>query len=984
MLLLGLNMNSQVINVSTGVDNSGNALSIGTTDPNWQILSNPSPKACGAHSYWQPSPISGTNANWINDSGVFYSSNPSIYTFERPFVVAAGTTSLTCNFGLAYDDSLTSLELVRPDLTTIPITVVPGMPYYFLSSPVVTSISTPMSGTWKIRAVVDFFDTTAGFLVSGNITLANSTVTNCGNTFVKEINPVDANKPNIFKIPNGDFYTTSSYFPKIIINRFNANGGIIWSRTFDFGLVDSSLMLTDLIVDSSDNQIVGLLNSNSGSFIFKYDEVANAFTWVKNTGNYRTFNVHESSSTKYIVTGANPFSSIEIFEIDQSTGAIGGYQKSGISGEFYSTYNAGSVYGACRYYVDSNSQFFPALYQYDATTGTNNWVKTYIRNSPIARIYPVAPIVDGASLVQLNTGNDDNFNLTTSGTSKIWLVKTNLSGTLTWTKKITVTGQSGFDGVKIINATDGYYLLLNKYTSGQKNLFFVIKTDKNGNVIWTNRYGLPTTENYVTGGFEKGGFLYLTAMSTTYTATSRMILLKLNALGKTETSCGFVNSETAISEVYANVETIRPVVNNSTSFSTSSIVASNAALPYTEIPHCATACTTLLSSVQPSQCGTILPGWYTTIGATWVTGATEYRFKITELDKTTSLPIGAPVYVDRPVNNICLCNIAGTKYDSRYQIEIDVKIGGVWQNTYGLACSVDTPNPVSTIGSQCGTTLTAFNQWITTTNVPVVLIYRFRVTQLDSSLLPVGVPQVLSQSINKFNMTQLVGILYATTYKVEVSLRNTDGTYLPYNVACNVTTPAYPTTQLQSSFCSSFAVANVNQFISAIPVSPAPALYRFRLFDGLSYDSTFDTSNYKFKLVNFTGLMPSTVYNVQVAVKMVGEPNFGPYASTCTIVTPGVLRLTPRITTTSNENIIFKAIAYPNPFASSFLINIESSNENPITVKVYNMIGSLIEEYSVNKDAVSKLEIGANYASGVYNIVVNQDNENASLRVIKQ
>ena len=986
LLLLGLNVNAQIINVSTGVDNSGNALSYGSVDPLWQIASSPNPPGTPAlvsPSYpptWEVTPIPITNANLINSFGDCCGNLAGIYTFERNFTIASGTTNFSCNFSIAYDDAFVSLELVRPDLSTIPLTVVPTTPYH-LSVPITNVISSPMTGTWKIRAKINFIDSIGFYLLSGKITLSNATITNCGNTFVKEINPLDATKPNVFKISNGDFYTTSSLFPNVIINRFDANGTPIWTKSLNFGISDASLTLTDLIVDASDNQIVGLLNSATGTIIFKYDEVANAFTWINRTGNFRAFNIHETSSTKYTVTGSDPSSYIEIFEVSQSTGTIAGYQSKGIAGEFYSTYDSGNVYGSCRYYADSGSQFFPSLYKYDAA-GTNSWIKTYVRNTPTARIYPVAPIVDGNSLVELSAGTDNSFDLVSAGTGKIWLLKTDLNGTLNWTKQITVSGYTGFEAVKIINATDGYYLVLNRFASPtQKNLFFVIKTDKNGNVLWANRYGLPPTENYVTGGYEKGGFLYLTGMSTSYSAISHMILLKLNSLGKTESTCPFINSVTAVSTAYANVETTRPTVNNMSSFSTTAMSGTNLVLTYTETMQCSSPCVNPTTQVQSSQCGTTLPTLATTILVNWVTGATEYRFKITKLDMITNLPIAAPIFVDRPVCNIALCNVPGTTYDSKYQIEIDVKIGGVWQNNYGPACTVTIPNPTSTIGAQCGTTLTAMNQWITTTIVPYVTLYRFKITQLNSSLLPVGIPQIINPSsgMNKFNMTQLTGILYATTYRVEVALRNTDGVYLPYNTACNITTPAYPTTQLQASQCAGFAATSGTQFIYCNVVSGATT-YRFRLFDGVTYYGPFDTSLNKFKLNNFVGLLPSTTYSVEVAVKMATEPSFGPYGSMCTVLTPAVFKMN-----VSNSNdFAFKAVAYPNPFASSFLIDVKTTSESQIQFRIYDMLGKLIEDKTLDKESLSVLEIGSAYPTGIYNIIITQENNSSSLRVIKR
>ena len=94
LLLLGLNVNAQIINVSTGVDNSGNALSYGSVDPLWQIASSPNPPGTPAlvsPSYpptWEVTPIPITNANLINSFGDCCGNLAGIYTFERNFTIA--------------------------------------------------------------------------------------------------------------------------------------------------------------------------------------------------------------------------------------------------------------------------------------------------------------------------------------------------------------------------------------------------------------------------------------------------------------------------------------------------------------------------------------------------------------------------------------------------------------------------------------------------------------------------------------------------------------------------------------------------------------------------------------------------------------------------------------------------------------------------------------------------------------------------------
>jgi hypothetical protein len=162
------------INISTGIDIDENSIATGNIDPLWVIASSPYPSGTPAlssstYSVWEPSPVPSTNANWINATGANCCTNlPGNYIFERDFTIPAGTASFACNFGIAYDDSLIMLELVAPDSTTIPLTVTPTTSY-FLSIPITDVVYTPMAGTWKIRATVNFFDVGAGFLTSGKI-----------------------------------------------------------------------------------------------------------------------------------------------------------------------------------------------------------------------------------------------------------------------------------------------------------------------------------------------------------------------------------------------------------------------------------------------------------------------------------------------------------------------------------------------------------------------------------------------------------------------------------------------------------------------------------------------------------------------------------------------------------------------------------------------------------------------------------------------
>ena len=775
MLLAGLNANAQTINVSTGINASGNALSVGSTDPNWQIVSSPNPIGTPAKAssdypspgVWEPSPVAVTNARIINSAGNCCSNLAGIYTFERSITILAGTTSLSYNLSVAYDDDIVSLELVRPDLTTIPLTFAPPVPIRHFSLPITGSVSNPQTGTWKIRAVINFIDSAAFYLLSGNVTIVKST-TVC----------LPASKDASIS----EFRSTTNYGSSTIMNAsrwtYSAAGG---------------------------------------------------------TGFYTTKALHQFDLSTLPV-GALISSAIMKLHVDTTDPVYNQHLNLG-AGNQATVNQVGSAWGE----------------------NTVTW-----NTAPSVFTAPLLP------------------------TSPVYIPS---------------LGHTTTSDV-VANVTS---MVQNMITTGVNNGFQISMTDNSDYYHWLT---FASRENTSSGG------IFQPELCITYT------------------------------------------------------------LP----PN------TVTTQIQNSQCGSALPTLATTIVANWYTGALEYRFKITKLDMTTNLPIAAPIIFPSPVNSIALCNVPGIVYDAKYRIEIDVRLNNGWQNTYGPACTVTTPNPISTIGAQCGTTLTAMNQWITTTIVPYVTLYRFKITQLDGSLLPVGTPQIITPSsgVNKFNMTQLTGILYGTTYRVEVALRNTDGTYLPYNTACNISTPSFPTTNIRPLQCGLTTTTSNTTDINAVIVFPATD-YGFRLIDNIispTYSQTFFPSGGigKVRLSNFTGLLTCTTYIVQVQLKIGGV--WGPFGPPCTITTSGVGCRT--ATHVKSSPIEFNAIAYPNPFASSFLIDVKTASEAQIQYRVYDMLGKLVEDKTVDSESLSALEIGSAYPTGIYNIIITQENNSSSLRVIKR
>jgi hypothetical protein len=292
---------------------------------------------------------------------------------------------------------------------------------------------------------------------------------------------------------------------------------------------------------------------------------------------------------------------------------------------------------------------------------------------------------------------------------------------------------------------------------------------------------------------------------------------------------------------------------------------------------------------------------------------------------------------------------------------------------YGTGCTISTPTPTTkVITAQCDTTLSLMTDVVYANIVAYATGYRFKVTNLSTNAV-----QTIDRTLREFRFNLLSNIPYSTQFKVEVAVRNTDGTYMSYGQSCNVTTPAFPTTSLQDSQCDYVAASN-NELVYAKLVANATN-YRFNFTNTqASYGYTFDTVLRMFALNTVPGLTPNTTYSVKVAVKIGGV--WGPYNKVCTLTTPGTSKPITAITSESN----FDATAYPNPFAANFKLNITTTSSEALQVKVYDMLGKLIENSVINPIEVRSFEVGNNYPSGVYNVIVSQGDQIKTLRVIKR
>ncbi|NNT72878.1 hypothetical protein HKT18_11680 [Flavobacterium sp. IMCC34852] len=339
----------------------------------------------------------------------------------------------------------------------------------------------------------------------------------------------------------------------------------------------------------------------------------------------------------------------------------------------------------------------------------------------------------------------------------------------------------------------------------------------------------------------------------------------------------------------------------------------------------------------------------------------------------------------------------GTLYKVRVRYGYN-SYGSEIRSDYSTQCDVTTPSMplVQVVSSQCGQELASINAYVySTVGIGSANLYEFRVTRiLNVDDAPVTVTQeTIQRIVPYFRLTMLTNLYIGLgkEYSIDVRYRvNSYGTQQWSDwsqTACSVYTPGFPTTGVVDAQCNllDFTPA-MNQYIYADVVTGATQ-YRFRLelFDEMSatpavpiYSEFVDSPANYVRLNQFTGLLPQTTYVIKVSVQMNGE--FGPYGKDCAVTTPAfAAKSTPAMVGSE-----FEATVYPNPFTTSFSIALETSSESTVGIKVYDMVGRLVDQRTASVTELKKGFLGDQYPSGVYNVIITQDEVVKTLRIVKR
>ncbi len=398
-----------------------------------------------------------------------------------------------------------------------------------------------------------------------------------------------------------------------------------------------------------------------------------------------------------------------------------------------------------------------------------------------------------------------------------------------------------------------------------------------------------------------------------------------------------------------------------------------------------------LITLNSSSCGVTLTSLSSMLTANPGLNATSYTFRIRRNDANPS-----PIYAYNEsatrfmgVNSFVeLLLEYGESYKIAVQYTFADPVTGLPANSgYGAECTVTMP-PVPSISLAapiCGSAVRlALNARLATTPAPYYTGFQFRIREVGSSTYftsPVWGTRFFSLTVFAPEFTPA----YDTRYLISARYSLISGMtgWSDYGPECEITTVFFPTTSLVPSQCGLATATHLNQQLNIIPYPGFPH-YNVKL-DELGQGEDIVNSQEReisyshFKLSDFSIAQLGKNYNVSVAIKLNGV--FGDYSTACDLFTTGAGGDSFVKTTTETP---FKVVAYPNPFADNFILDVKTSNDSNINLKVYDMVGRLIEDRDVRASEMQSATLGNQYPSGVYNVVVSQANEMSTVRVVKR
>ena len=329
-----------------------------------------------------------------------------------------------------------------------------------------------------------------------------------------------------------------------LIIKTDLQGNILWSKTCG----TSANEIPNYAAETFDNKMVFIgstdasgISGASDALVFKTDSVGN-FLWAKSLGginNENAVKIIELSDHGYGITGTTESygsGNADIFfarmDVNGDTAftRVYGTADNEICKSMASTSDGGFIICGKSSEIISGALVFKAILLRIDSTGNLLWSKSY-GDTLYQEAQSVAQTADGGFVV---CGSRD---FTSTGNYDILLFRTESSGNIIWSK--TYGGNKG-EGSYTVNLNADGTTVLSGYTNSMgyghrgddSTNIFLMKTDANGDTIWTRTYGGDKQdEAFLSHKTLDGGYI-ISGFSDYHNAdSSQMLVIKTDSLG---------------------------------------------------------------------------------------------------------------------------------------------------------------------------------------------------------------------------------------------------------------------------------------------------------------------------------------------------------------------------------------------------------------------------------------------------------------------
>ena len=473
----------------------------------------------------------------------------------------SGTIDLN---SIGFNQFADNLEFDFPDDTTLcsgttlfaPVFIA-GATYEWSTGETGPSIEVTSTGSYAVTVTAGQCEYSDDILVI----IENCSVA-CEDTYFETMGTIDLDEGGTGMIPSGDgnFYVAAYQEADVMLIKMTPDGEEIWSRTMDF-TNEPAERIYDMIIDADGYLIAcgsgGIATADQTGFVFKYDPDNNNLLWSNEiNAEIRAFKLLETSPTaNYLLAGLKwsapapgQDDDAYLISIDRNTGDLSAdvnkaYYTTGTSESFVDMiiYN-NSLYGVGRYVPTGTfAGIRPSVSRLDFS-GNEIWSRLYMKSlNEFGRLYNSSILIDQDSIVL--TQNGDYNSGGSFATEEIYLSKADIDGNAIWTKSFFFDGFDEMYPSEALAVDDGYLILAFNRVAEFRT--FLLKTTKNGDLVWSKQFVTPNENSLVLPGYHNqlvvdNDRIYVIGQDLDAAGLGDILIAKLTLEGELLTPCPFI------------------------------------------------------------------------------------------------------------------------------------------------------------------------------------------------------------------------------------------------------------------------------------------------------------------------------------------------------------------------------------------------------------------------------------------------------------